>query len=88
MDILSQGLFKMTGRCLLVWMLFVCLQFSSTEPKGQDIMCSIPDPSHFPLKYHQKGELIIGAIMSQFGCLFEDISFDEHPKTKLIEELM
>ncbi|XP_066485891.1 vomeronasal type-2 receptor 26-like [Tiliqua scincoides] len=63
-------------------------QFPPTEHKAQAVMCTIPDPSQFPLKYHQRGELIIGAIVSQFGCLFEDISFDAHPKTKLIDELI
>ncbi|XP_066486032.1 vomeronasal type-2 receptor 26-like [Tiliqua scincoides] len=51
-------------------------------------MCTITDPSQLPYKYHQRGDLIVGAMVSQFGCLFDDTSFNEHPKTKLIEGII
>ncbi|XP_066486023.1 vomeronasal type-2 receptor 26-like [Tiliqua scincoides] len=46
------------------------------------------DPSQLLYKYHQREELIIGAIVSQFGCLIDDITFSEHPRTKLIDEIL
>ncbi|XP_066486021.1 vomeronasal type-2 receptor 26-like [Tiliqua scincoides] len=49
-------------------------------------MCTIADPPQFPFKYYQSGDLIIGAIASQFNCLFERTSFREHPITKLVDE--
>ncbi|XP_066486017.1 vomeronasal type-2 receptor 26-like [Tiliqua scincoides] len=51
-------------------------------------MCSITDPSQFSYKYHQSGDFIVGAIVSQFACIFDDISFSQHPKTKLFDELI
>ncbi|XP_066486016.1 vomeronasal type-2 receptor 26-like [Tiliqua scincoides] len=55
--------------------------------KTQTAMCTITDPSQFPYKYHQSSNLIIGAIVSQFFSLFDEIYFSEHPKTKLLDEL-
>ncbi|XP_066486308.1 vomeronasal type-2 receptor 26-like [Tiliqua scincoides] len=42
---------------------------------------------HLPYKYFQKGDLSIGAIATQFGCMFDDISFVANPKTKMMDEL-
>ncbi|XP_066486034.1 vomeronasal type-2 receptor 26-like [Tiliqua scincoides] len=73
---------------LLLLLLILGLQFPPAACKAQTAMCTISDPSLLPYKYHQRGDLIIGAIVSQFGCLFDDISFSEHPKTKLMDELV
>ncbi|XP_066486031.1 vomeronasal type-2 receptor 26-like [Tiliqua scincoides] len=77
----------MKGTFLFWQMLIVGLQFPPVECKAQPVMCTITDPSQFPYKYHQSGDLIIGAIVSQFGCLFDGLSFNEHPKTNLIDEV-
>ncbi|XP_066486022.1 vomeronasal type-2 receptor 26-like [Tiliqua scincoides] len=51
-------------------------------------MCTITDPSLLPYKYHLTGDFMIGAIISQSGCLFDEISYREHPKIKLIDEII
>lgn len=73
---------------MFLLLFLLCLQLLPVESKAQPVMCTISDLSQFPYKYHQEGDLIIGAIVSQFGCLFDDMSFSEHPKTKLMNEIM
>ncbi|XP_066486320.1 vomeronasal type-2 receptor 26-like [Tiliqua scincoides] len=46
------------------------------------------DPSQLPYKHYQTGDLIIGAIVSQFNCLFDEISFSDHPRRKLVDDLI
>ncbi|XP_066486033.1 vomeronasal type-2 receptor 26-like [Tiliqua scincoides] len=74
-------------RKILLLMLPMILQFPAAECKAWSVMCTITDLSQFPYKYHQSGDFILGEIVSQFGCLFDDISFTEHPKTKLMDEV-
>lgn len=76
----------MEGKCLML-LLILWLQFSLADFKALASMCTMMDPFQLPHKYHQMGDLIIGAIASQFGCIFDEMSFSEHPKTKLIDEL-
>lgn len=68
-------------------LLLLDLQFHPIECNTQIVTCTVTDAPQFPHQYHQSGNLTIGAIVSQFGCLFDDISFSEHPKTKLSEGL-
>ncbi|XP_053216045.1 vomeronasal type-2 receptor 26-like [Podarcis raffonei] len=50
--------------------------------------CAVTDPFQFPFEYNQKGDQIIGEITSQLGFVFDELSFSEHPKTKLVYELL
>lgn len=87
LDIFSQeDLAEMAGFFLLMQLLILSLQFPPTECKTWTTICTITDPPQFPYKYHQSGDLIIGVIASQFNCVFEQMSFSEHPKTKLVDE--
>ncbi|XP_034992580.2 vomeronasal type-2 receptor 26-like [Zootoca vivipara] len=55
--------------------------------KSHIIKCLVGDP-HYPLhEYHQKGDLIIGAIASQTFIISESITFNEEPPPTLFEEL-
>ncbi|XP_032092080.1 vomeronasal type-2 receptor 26-like [Thamnophis elegans] len=46
------------------------------------------DPFQFPYEYAKPGDIIIGGIASQFHCLVEISNFEEHPETKVVEELV
>ncbi|XP_034991188.2 vomeronasal type-2 receptor 26-like [Zootoca vivipara] len=46
------------------------------------------EPFYVPHEYNQGGDFIIGEITSQFFLLFEPISFMEHPRTKLIDQIL
>ncbi|XP_062992837.1 vomeronasal type-2 receptor 26-like [Elgaria multicarinata webbii] len=46
------------------------------------------DLFQIPYKYSQTGDISIGEIATQFDCLFDKISFSEHPKTKFVNELI
>ncbi|XP_032092079.1 vomeronasal type-2 receptor 26-like [Thamnophis elegans] len=46
------------------------------------------DPFQFPYEYSKPGDIIIGGIAAQFDCLVEISNFEEHPETKVVEELM
>ncbi|XP_066486290.1 vomeronasal type-2 receptor 26-like [Tiliqua scincoides] len=46
------------------------------------------DPFHLPYEYYQTGDLNIGAIVTIFGCLFDEVSLTEDPKTGMIYELL
>ncbi|KAM3821187.1 vomeronasal type-2 receptor 26-like [Vipera latastei] len=46
------------------------------------------DPFQFPYEYSKPGDIIIGGIAAQFDCLLEISNFEEHPETKVVEELM
>lgn len=78
----------MEGIPFFLLLLILDLQLLLTKCMTQAVMCSITDPSQFSYKYHESGDLIIGAIVSQFACIFDDIAFSEHPKTKLFNELV
>ncbi|KAK9397355.1 type-2 vomeronasal receptor [Crotalus adamanteus] len=59
-----------------------------TNFKAQDNICSMSDPFQFPYEYSKPGDIIIGGIAAQFDCLLEISNFEEHPETKVVEELM
>lgn len=84
LDILSLDPSKIAGMLLLVLLLIFDIHCPTIEYKSESPLCTITDPSQFPWKYHQSGDFIIGAIVSQFTCIFDVISFSEHPKTRLI----
>ncbi|XP_070586531.1 vomeronasal type-2 receptor 26-like [Erythrolamprus reginae] len=42
----------------------------------------------FPYEYSKPGDIIIGGIAAQFDSLLEISNFEEHPETKVVEELM
>ncbi|XP_066486289.1 vomeronasal type-2 receptor 26-like [Tiliqua scincoides] len=43
---------------------------------------------HLPYEHYQTGDLIIGAIVTIFGCLFDEASFIEDPKTRMAYEFL
>ncbi|XP_066486296.1 vomeronasal type-2 receptor 26-like [Tiliqua scincoides] len=45
------------------------------------------DPFQVPYKCYKTGLLIIGVIATQFGCVFDEIPFREHPKTNFVDEI-
>ncbi|CAI5797110.1 Hypothetical predicted protein [Podarcis lilfordi] len=45
------------------------------------------EPFQLPYQNYQRGDLIIGGIVSYFGFVFEEMDFHEHPNTKLTDEL-
>ncbi|XP_066486318.1 vomeronasal type-2 receptor 26-like [Tiliqua scincoides] len=46
------------------------------------------DLNHLPHKNYQRGQLIIGAIGTQFGCTLDEIDFNKHPQTKFIHQII
>lgn len=54
----------------------------------QTVMCTMNDPFHLPYEYYQTGDLIIGAIATMFGCMFDETSFDKDSKAKMVNELL
>lgn len=59
-----------------------------TNFKAHDNICSMNDPFQFPYEYSKPGDIIIGGIAAQFDFLLEVSNFEEHPETKVVEELM
>lgn len=72
----------------LLFQLILCLQLPQTHLKAQTVLSRMPDLFQFSQKYAQRGDVIIGAIATQFGCMFDKISFDGHPTTKLSNEIV
>ncbi|XP_015281615.1 PREDICTED: vomeronasal type-2 receptor 26-like [Gekko japonicus] len=48
----------------------------------------MPDVFWIPYGYSKIGDAAIGAIATQFDCLFDQTSFSEHPRTKFVDELV
>nr|XP_028560327.1 vomeronasal type-2 receptor 26-like [Podarcis muralis] len=46
------------------------------------------DPFQLPYQYGQIGDLTIGAITALYGCIFDEMSFSEHPTTKAVDGLL
>ncbi|XP_066485829.1 vomeronasal type-2 receptor 26-like [Tiliqua scincoides] len=44
--------------------------------------CNRINPFQLPYEYHKPGDVILGAIVTQFGCEFDDVSFTEDPNSK------
>ncbi|XP_066486701.1 vomeronasal type-2 receptor 26-like [Tiliqua scincoides] len=49
-------------------------------------LCTVNDPLQLRFHYYWPGDLIIGAITSQLFSISDTVSFNEHPKTKLVDE--
>lgn len=64
------------------------LQLLRSHHKAQNSICLLTDPFQFPQKSYQAGDVIIGAIGTQFGYIPDGMSFTEHPKTKLIGDFL
>lgn len=56
--------------------------------KVNSAMCTMIDPFQFPYTYYQTGVLILGVIATQLGCVFDEISFREHPRTTFVDEML
>ncbi|XP_066486291.1 vomeronasal type-2 receptor 26-like [Tiliqua scincoides] len=52
------------------------------------LMCTVNDPFQLPYEYYQAGDRIIGMIATIFGCIFEESSFTDNPKSKTVNELL
>lgn len=63
------------------------LWWTEAECNEETRVCTMANSFQLPHKYDQPGDLIIGAIATQFGCMFDEISFSDHPKTMMLDEL-
>lgn len=71
---------------LLLILLFLWLL--NTEGKPHIATCTRIDPFQMPYEYHKAGDLIIGAIITLFGFLLDEISFTENPSTITIDDVL
>ncbi|XP_077774311.1 vomeronasal type-2 receptor 26-like [Podarcis muralis] len=60
----------------------------SAEGKENIAACAIIDPFQAPYEYVQRGDLIIGGMMSQLACLTDELHFSEQPKIKFVDQLI
>lgn len=74
------------GFLLLIFILW--LQFQSIECKGGHAMCALVEPSQVSHKYYQSGDLIIGAIGTQFCSLLDELSFSDQPGLNFIQKIL
>lgn len=74
-----------TSGVLLVLLLLLWLP--QLEGKPNDLMCARIDPFEMPHEYSEAGDVIIGAIVSLFTCIF-DWNFSKDPNTIIINEFM
>lgn len=51
-------------------------------------MCTRIDPFQMPYEYYQGGDLIIGAIITLFALVFDEIPFAENPRTITIDDVL
>ncbi|XP_053120367.1 vomeronasal type-2 receptor 26-like [Hemicordylus capensis] len=72
----------------LLLLFILWLQFPPTKPKVPSAMCTRIEIFQLLHKYYQTGDLIIGMIGTQFGCMLDEIVFSEHPKTKFINQVL
>lgn len=73
------------ARTLLILILF--LQLPEMEGQPHTALCARIDPSQIPYEYDKAGDVTIGAIVTQFACLFDEMSFTEDPKLMILNEL-
>lgn len=50
--------------------------------------CATSDQLQMQYQYYQSGDLVVGGITSQLFSLADAVSFKEHPKTKLVQEVV
>nr|XP_034991263.1 vomeronasal type-2 receptor 26-like [Zootoca vivipara] len=72
----------------LLLLLILWLQLPQSECETPTVMCTLTDPFQLPYQYYQTGDITIGAIATQYVCMFDEISFSEHPATKFVDALM
>lgn len=65
---------------MLLWLLLF-LWLPLTEGKSPTGMCTMTDPFQMPHEYYKAGDFNVGAIVTVFGSLFDEISFTEDPNT-------
>lgn len=75
----------MSGMHLL---LLLCLLLSQIEGKPHSDGCAKTDPFQLPHEYYKAGDLVIGAIVSLFGCLFDEVPFTANPNNVTVNEFM
>ncbi|KAF7234851.1 hypothetical protein EYD10_18247 [Varanus komodoensis] len=73
---------------MLEILLFLWLQLTPTESKSHSDICAMDDTFQLPHQYYQTGDLIVGMITSQFGCVFHEAFFCDHPKETFVDELI
>ncbi|XP_077171523.1 vomeronasal type-2 receptor 26-like [Paroedura picta] len=74
-----------------VWLSFVPSYLSTkgkgmTEGKLNSALCTTNDPLQTRFHYYQPGDLMVGGVTSQYLSMSEQVSFEEHPKTKIVDE--
>lgn len=58
------------------------------EGKGHPVMCTRTDPFQIPHDYYKTGDLIIGAIVNLYGCMFDEVFFSENPNSVNVNEFL
>nr|XP_056720393.1 vomeronasal type-2 receptor 26-like [Euleptes europaea] len=51
-------------------------------------MCTMTDPFQLPHEYSQRGDVIIGDIVTQYGCVFDKATYTENPRTVVFDGLL
>nr|XP_056720394.1 vomeronasal type-2 receptor 26-like [Euleptes europaea] len=46
------------------------------------------DPLQLPHEYSQRGDIIIGDIVAQYGCVFDQTTYTENPRTMVVDGLI
>ncbi|XP_054850315.1 vomeronasal type-2 receptor 26-like [Eublepharis macularius] len=77
--------FLMTGFNVSLQVL-VLLLLPQTECKRSPVICTMNDPLQTQFQYYQPGDLIVGGITSQYLSMSEPVTFEEYPKTKIVDE--
>lgn len=75
-----------SNRVALLLLLF--LRVLQTKGKLHTAMCARIDPFQMPYEYYKAGNVTIGAIVTQFGFIFDDVTFIEDPNGMSVTELL
>lgn len=67
---------------------FLLLQMAQNEEETHSDVCTLMDTLQMLYEYHQGGDVFLGAIASQFDCLFDRVTFNEHPGIQFVGELL
>lgn len=59
-----------------------------TDNKADPVICTMIDPFEFPYTYYQTRVVVLGVIATQLGCVFDKISFNEHPRRTFADEML
>lgn len=77
----------MVELCIFL-LVFLWLQLPPKEFKAHNIVKTRYNLFQIPHEYYQTGDIIIGAITTQLACLFDEIYFNERPRTKFANEFL